>query len=71
MQTYSGSGCDFINDARFTELIQTTTTSPDRNREIIAKSLEKKPLDLDETAALLAADTPENELLIQVVFPIK
>ncbi len=58
MQTYSQSGCGFIDDTRFTELLQ-TTPEPGRLREVIAKSLEKKPLDLEETAVLLAADVPE------------
>jgi 2-iminoacetate synthase len=58
MQVYSQSGCDFIDDARFEALLQTTPDSG-RLREIIAKSLEKKPLDLEETAMLLAADASE------------
>ena len=58
MQTYSTSGCDFIDDAKFAELLQ-TKAEPGRVRDIIAKSLEKKPLDLEETAVLLAADAPE------------
>ena len=58
MQTYSTSGCDFIDDAKFAELLQ-TKAEPGRVRDIIAKSLEKKPLDLEETAVLLAADEPE------------
>jgi 2-iminoacetate synthase len=58
MQTYSTSGYDFIDDARFMKLLQ-TTAEPARVRDIIAKSLEKQPLDLEETAVLLAADTPE------------
>lgn len=64
MQVYSKSGCDFIDEAKFYELLK-ITADPVHVRDIIAKSLEKKALSLEETAILLAADTPE---LIEEIF---
>ncbi len=64
MQIYSKSGCDFIDEGRFAELLR-TKADPGRVREIIAKSLDKKALELDETAMLLAADSPE---LVELIF---
>ena len=64
MKSYSKSGTDFIDEAKFDALLQ---MRPDAKhvREIIAKSMEKKPLTLDETAQLLAADSPE---LVEEIF---
>ena len=53
-------GCvDFIDDAAISALVENTTEDPVRVREIIAKSLDKKPLTVAETAALIAADSDE------------
>ncbi len=54
----SRSGFDFIDDERLHELLQRRADAG-AVREIIAKSLSKQPLSVDETAALLAADEPE------------
>lgn len=45
---------DFINDIAIDSLVADTAQDPVRVREIIAKSMEKEPLTLEETAALLA-----------------
>ncbi len=50
---------DFIHDDRLARLIETTRPDAARVREIIAKSLAKEALTVEETAALLAADSPE------------
>ena len=52
-------GCiDFINDDHIHSLIGIGEDKV-RVREIIAKSMEKKPLEVAETAVLLAAESPE------------
>ncbi len=53
--TLSGSAVDFIDDAALTDLLAEARSDPVRVREIIAKSLDKQPLSVEETAALLAA----------------
>ncbi len=58
MKCFSNSPCDFVDEAKFEELLR-ITPDPGRIGEIIDKALEKKPLELAETAALLAADAPE------------
>ena len=50
---------DFIDDALLESLISGTKEDPARVRQILAKSLSKEPLDLEETAALLAIKSPE------------
>ena len=45
---------DFINDVTIDALVSDTTEDRVRVREIIAKSMSKKPLTVEETAALLA-----------------
>jgi len=45
---------DFINDDSIDALVAETAEDAVRVREIIAKSLNKKPLEVEETAALLA-----------------
>ncbi len=50
---------DFIDDAKLTALVKDTPEDPVRVRELIAKSMAKEPLEVEETAALLAADSPE------------
>jgi 2-iminoacetate synthase len=57
--TLSETATDFIDDDRLEKLIAAPAPSAERVREIVAKSLDKQALNLEETAALLAADTPE------------
>jgi 2-iminoacetate synthase len=53
----SASGCDFIDEAYLEGLLE-QKLPPGRLREVIAKSLAKEPLALEETAVLLAANDP-------------
>lgn len=62
---YSDNFADFINDAKIEALAASTKEDAVRVREIIAKSMEKQPLELEDTAALLAAESPE---LIEEIF---
>jgi 2-iminoacetate synthase len=55
---------DFIDDAHLSALIG-RRADPGQVRAIIAKSLEKQPLDIVETAVLLNADQPE---LVEEIF---
>ncbi|MCX5670151.1 MAG: [FeFe] hydrogenase H-cluster radical SAM maturase HydG [Planctomycetota bacterium] len=57
--TLSAGAVDFIDDARLTRLVGETKSDAVRVREIIAKSLAKQALTVEETAALVAADAPE------------
>lgn len=50
----------FIDPAEIWDWINNTPTSPSRVNEIIAKSLEKNRLTLEETAALINANDPES-----------
>ena len=56
----STSACDFIAEAGLPELLA-GNAPPDNARldDIIAKSISKQPLSLEETAVLLSADRPE------------
>lgn len=56
---------DFIDDDKLEKLIANTKEDKARVREIIAKSMEKKPLQVEETAALLAAESQD---LIEEIF---
>ena len=56
---------DFINDDAITGLISNTVEDRVRVREIIAKSMEKRPLTVAETAALINANDPD---LIEEIF---
>jgi 2-iminoacetate synthase len=60
----SRSGFDFIDDEQLHGLLQRRADAG-AVREIIAKSLSKQPLSVEETAALLAADEPE---LLEAIF---
>ena len=62
---YGGKAVDFIDDAYLTSLINKPKPEPARIREIIAKSLSKQALEVEETAELLAADDPE---LVEEIF---
>jgi len=60
----SAGGYDFIDEAYLTGLLN-RPADPGQVREIIAKSMAKQPLAVDETAVLLAADQPEQ---IEAIF---
>lgn len=62
----SKNGEDFINDAELTALITDTKANDvDRVRDVIAKSMSLTPLELDETAVLMKAESPD---LIEEIF---
>ena len=63
--TLSEGAVDFIDDARLNDLVTNTPEDTGRVREIIAKSLAKQHLSLEETAALLAV---ENRDLTEEIF---
>jgi 2-iminoacetate synthase len=60
----SRSGFDFINEEHLRELLQRPADAG-AVRDIVAKSMSKVPLSVEETAALLAADKPE---LLEQIF---
>ncbi len=56
----SKNGEDFIDDAKLTALIaDTKTNDAARVRDVIAKSMSLTPLELEETAVLMKAETPD------------
>ncbi len=55
----SETAVDFIDHEGFHNLINNTKEDAVRCREIFKKSMEKKPLNLEEVAALLAIKSPE------------
>lgn len=57
--TLSDRATDFINDDTLHYLLDTRRPDPVHVRELIAKSLSKQPLTVDETAVLLNASDPE------------
>lgn len=59
MSKLSKDAVDFIDDSYIEGVIAAAKEDPVRVREIIAKSLEKIPLSVEETAALLAADSDD------------
>ncbi len=61
----SKNAIDFIDDGKITGLINHTAADAVRVREIIAKSLSKQALSVEETAALAAATEPE---LVEEIF---
>lgn len=63
--TLSPGAVDFIDDAYITDLLKRGPADPVRVREIIAKSLDKKALSVDETAELLRA---EDDDLVEEIF---
>jgi len=65
VKTLTDKAVDFIEDARLSALLQQNRPDAARLREIITKSLSKQPLDVEETAVLLAADDPEQ---VEMVF---
>lgn len=56
---------DFIDDERLSSALRCVSPDPPRVREVIAKSLAKEPLQIEETATLLAADAPD---LVEEIF---
>ncbi|MCR4411797.1 MAG: [FeFe] hydrogenase H-cluster radical SAM maturase HydG [Thermoguttaceae bacterium] len=54
----SASAVDFIDEA-YLEALLNRRADPAEVREVLAKSLSKEPLSVEETAVLLAADEPE------------
>lgn len=63
--TLSDGAIDFIDDARIHELIGHAPPDPVRVREVIAKSMAKEALNIEETSVLLGATQPE---LIEEIF---
>lgn len=56
--TLSSDAVNFVDDARLHELLDTPAPDDARLEDIVAKSLAKQALDLEETAALLKVDQP-------------
>ena len=65
MKERSNHCIDFINDSKLESLINSTTQDIVRVREIMAKSLDKQPLTVEETAILLIAD---NRDIVEEIF---
>jgi len=63
--TLSKDCVDFIDDDTIEALLDRTKEDPVRVREIIAKSMAKEPLSVEETAVLLQAESPE---LVEEIF---
>ncbi len=63
--TLPADAVDFIDDNYLDHMVATLKEDPVRVREVIAKSLTKTPLIVEETAVLLAAESPE---LIEEIF---
>jgi 2-iminoacetate synthase len=59
MKTLSHNALDFINDEALETLLERPAPEKNRIRDIIAKSLNKEPLQLHETAELLLAREPD------------
>lgn len=57
--TLSRGAIDFIDDDRIDALIRDTRPDRSRIRDVIAKSLSKQALSVEETAVLIAADSPD------------
>ena len=62
---FSKGFVDFIDDAKIETMVAGLKEDPVRVREIIAKSMNKEPLQVEETAALLGATSPE---LVEEIF---
>jgi len=61
----SDGATDFIDDGRLADLLHGAEPEPARLRAVIAKSMAKQDLDVDEAAVLLCARAPE---LIEEIF---
>jgi 2-iminoacetate synthase len=55
----SDGAVDFINDNYLNHLLNAPIPKPEQVKEVIAKSLDKQPLSVEETAILLRAGDPE------------
>ena len=64
-QKLSEKATDFIVDARLGSLVEAETPDPGRVRDIVAKSLAKQALSVEETAVLLSAADP---VLVEEIF---
>lgn len=64
MQLSKGA-CDFIDDRHIQNLISTTAEDAGAVMSILSKSLAKQPLSLQETATLLAVESPD---LLEEIF---
>ena len=58
-RTLSNGAFDFIDAQKIESLLSSTKEDKVRYRELFAKSLEKNPLSLEETAALLSIKSEE------------
>ncbi len=63
MTQLSKSGYDFIDEARLHDLMK-RPADPGHFRSALEKGMEKQPLELEETMALIAADSPEETEMI-------
>lgn len=63
--TLSDGATDFINDAYLSGLLRAGSPEATRVRQVIAKSLAKEALTVEETAVLVAADSPD---LVEEIF---
>jgi 2-iminoacetate synthase len=63
--SYSEKAVDFIDEGYLQGLLRGGPADPGRVREIVAKSLAKQPLAVEETAELLRADAPD---LVEEIF---
>ena len=63
--TLSHGAVDFIDDAKLTELVRNTRANRAQCARFLAKSLCKQSLEPSETAALLAAEDPDD---VQEIF---
>jgi len=61
---FSRSGSDFIDEGHLSGLLNKSVDEA-AVRDVIAKSMQKEPLEVEETAILLAADRPE---LVEQIF---
>ena len=50
---------DFINDAKISDIITNTKEDIKHVKDVIAKSMDKQPLSVEETAVLLSAENPD------------
>lgn len=67
----SRSAHDFVDESRFFTLLE-RRSDPGRFREVLAKSMAKKPLTTDETAELIAASDPDQiEQIFQAARQLK
>lgn len=63
--TLSADAVDFIDDARLEAMVAGLKEDPEAVRRVIAKSLRKEALSVEETAVLLAAESPD---LVEEIF---